>query len=296
MRLVTNPGTNLPPHDIAGYGIEMLPQQIVVDGEHHDTRDAMELEMVDEWVDGAAVHPFVLGTSAAEFAGHLTRIGSVEREILVLLSSRKLIPSFDACNTARKTLQRHPRWMNLEVRIVDTRATDVAAGLVTAYAAEAAATGRSLDEVAALCSEFAHATTTTFLVTDMKNLVKGGRASFLKAWAARFLGVRPILSFVDGQVEAVGNFKVTEEPTVVLRDWVLDRLKSRARRVWLAVSHGGVPNDAQTLASELVSSLDVERSFALPLAPSIYLHGGRGCLVAAITELDGLSWSPAPRP
>jgi fatty acid-binding protein DegV len=54
----------------------------------------------------------------------------------------------------------------------------------------------------------------------------------------------------------------------------------------------GVPNDARRLADTLAETFDVRRQFTVPLAPSIYLHTGRGALALGVVPLDGLSWVP----
>ncbi len=294
MLLVTNPGTNVPPALVEEHAVAMLPQQIVVDDVHHDTRAGMGLQEVDAWVDSATVHPYVLGTSAAEFAGHLTRLSSDDPELLVIMTSRKIIQSYDACKTACKTLANHDKWSHLRISVVDSGSTDIAAGLVMTYAAMARAEGFDLEKVTRLTEEFASATRTAFVIQEMDNLVKGGRASFLKAWAAKFFGIRPVIAFVDGQLQPVGKYKTKEDPTDVLRDWVLDALPSGAgSRAWVGISHGQVPEQAAALADKLGAALEVEHSVVLPVSPSIYLHGGPGAILVAVTDLDGLSWVPS---
>jgi len=293
MRLVTNPGTNMSPSVIAAHNIEMLPQQIVVDDVHHDTRAGVRQEVVDQWIAQAKVHPYVLGTSAAEFAGHLSRLGADDPELLVIMSSRKIIQSFAACTTASKTLAQHPKWTHLQIRIVDTGTTDIGAGLAATYAAEAIAAGFSLDEVFHLCEQFSAATTVAMAIQNMDNLVKGGRASFLKMWAAKFLGVRPIIAFADGQLEPVRRYKVKSDPVVALRDWVLESTEASAGgRLWVAASHGGVPEQAEALVVDLESRADVCHRLVLPTVPSIHLHGGPGSIMVAITDLERLDWLP----
>lgn len=293
MRLVTNPATNLPPEQLEANGIVMMPQQIVVDEVHHDTRDDVTLQTIDNWIRSAKAHPYVLGTSAAEFVSRLSKLGRDDADLLVVTTSRKLIQSYDACHTARRTLQKHPKWKHLNVHIVDSRTTDIGTGMVIAYAAAARDAGLEPGDVVRVTEEFAAALRVAFVVQEMDNLVKGGRASFLKAWAAKFLGVRPLIEFVDGQLEPASTFKAKHDPMEVLRDWALaGRGLSAGSPVWLACSHGGVPNDARRLADTLAETFDVRRQFTVPLAPSIYLHTGRGALAVGVVPLDGLSWVP----
>ena len=294
MRLVTNPATNLPPEVLEALGIVMMPQQVVVDEVHHDTRGDVTFETIDDWIGNAKSHPYVLGTSAAEFVTHLSRLGKEDAELVVVTTSRKLIQSYDACQTACRTLGKHPKWKHLDVQIVDSRSTDIGTGMVIAYAAAARDAGLSPAEVARACEEFAAAMRVAFVVQEMDNLVKGGRASFLKAWAAKFFGVRPLIEFVDGQLEPARTYKAKLDPTDVLRDWALSgRGCSDGTPVWIACSHGDIPEDAERLADKMAESLDVRRRFVVPLAPSIYLHAGRGALTLGVVPLEGLSWIPS---
>jgi fatty acid-binding protein DegV len=66
--------------------------------------------------------------------------------------------------------------------------------------------------------------------------------------------------------------------------------------VWIGVSHGGVPDDAQRLADKLRDVYDVELCLVEPITPSVYLHAGPGGLGACIFPLRGLPWVPSPEP
>ena len=68
MRIVTNPGCNLPAAAIRHFDLEICPQQIVVDGVSHDTRAGIPYPVIDGWVRTARDFPHVVGTTAHEFA------------------------------------------------------------------------------------------------------------------------------------------------------------------------------------------------------------------------------------
>ncbi len=74
MLIVTNPGSNLSAALAARFGILLTPQHIVVDGALYDTRADFGLSQVDEWVETATTHPYVLGTSAAAYAALFTNL------------------------------------------------------------------------------------------------------------------------------------------------------------------------------------------------------------------------------
>jgi fatty acid-binding protein DegV len=50
VRIVTNPGSDLPHSLLARYEIDLTPQQIVVDGTPHDTRGGIEASALRAWM------------------------------------------------------------------------------------------------------------------------------------------------------------------------------------------------------------------------------------------------------
>jgi fatty acid-binding protein DegV len=125
----------------------------------------------------------------------------------------------------------------------------------------------------------------------MDYLVKGGRASVLRAYLANLLGVRPVIAFVDGEFKVVAKLRTGTETPAALAD-SLEAHVGRGRRVWTAVFHGGVTARAQATEAELRKRFDVGFSMVRALSPSIYLHGGPGCLGAVALPLDVLPWQP----
>lgn len=291
-KLVINSGPNLPPELIDRYALEVLPVRVVAGGSEHEIADVGH-EDVDGWVRTDKEFPFLLSTSAAEFASAFMRLGQRTPELLVLMTSQKLMQSFDSANVAIRRLATHPKGREISVNLVDTRSTDVAAGLAVIYAAEAVAAHHPTHDVAKWIEAFAGQTTSVFAVRTLDNITKGGRASFLKSWIANLLGVRPLLSFVDGAIASVGRYSSNEDPVEALLRWLEENIGFDTRRpVWVAVAHGGCPDDAQRLLERLQEVLDVRFSFIRPLVPSVYLHGGPGSLIASITSLAELPWSP----
>ncbi len=277
MIISTNPGSNLSPALIERYDIAVTPQQIVVDGEYHDTRSSLSHEQVNAWVLDAERHPYVLGTSAAEYAGIFRELSRRDAEIVSVQTSRKIIGSHDAALSATKVLADTESTAHVHVEIVDTQVTDVGAGLATVLACEARDAGLSLKEVADVVRAFSSDGHLFLIPQTLDNLVKGGRASFLRAWLAEFLKVRPVLAFIDGEVSAAGKVSMKLDRTLVLVDRVVSAL-GEGRRVWAGVSHGGAPAEAAGLAEHLRELFDVDALMIAEMAPSIYLHGGPGVL------------------
>ncbi|MBS2026281.1 MAG: DegV family protein [Deltaproteobacteria bacterium] len=59
-------------------------------------------------------------------------------------------------------------------------------------------------------------------VATLQNLIRGGRASWLSGWVANFLAVRPLISFVDGELKSVGRMKAKADLAAKMKEFVLE--------------------------------------------------------------------------
>lgn len=289
--IVTNPGSNLPPSAVERYQVHITAQHIVVDGEHHDTRGGISFATIDGWVQRAAHHPHVVGTTAAEFVGMFRALAKEDRELLAVMTSRKIIGSHDAAHLAARTLREQGGARAPRVVVCDSGSTDVGAGLCCILAGEARAAGVPIEEIAKCIQAARQHGRMVLTVETLDYLVKGGRASTVRAFLAGLLGVRPIIGFLDGELKAVGKLRTRAEAPPALAD-ALEKDVGGGRRVWAAVFHGGVAARAQQAEAELRKRFDVVFSMVRPLSPSIYLHGGPGSLGAVVLPLDPLPWQP----
>ncbi len=289
VRIVTNPGSNLEVRWTDELNVELAPQKIVVDGVPHDTRNVLELSTVDRWVKNAARHPFVQGTSEAEFIELFTRLCRADPEVLVVMTSRHLIGSHDAAVAAAAKLS-SDQALAAKIEIIDTTVTDLGAGLVTLAAAQWREAGLPLAEVATCCRAMVKEGRNVVTVATLENLIRGGRASFLQGWLANFLNVRPILGFEGGKAVSIGRMRASSDVPRV----VLDRLHAwiePGRRVWVGIAHGGVEALAERTLAAIGASYEVAFSTVRPLSASIYLHGGPGSQAIFVYPVDRL-----PRP
>lgn len=290
MRIVTNPGSNLSPQLLERYDVKLTPQVIVVDEKSYDTRGEVAFESIDLWVRTAKVHPYVVGTTAAEFVTLFREVGKLDGDILAVMTSRKVIGSHDAALSAAKTLASSggaaPR-----VRVADSGMTDGGAGLATILAGEAMRAGRSADEAAALVEAFRTSASFRFIPATLEYLVKGGRATSVRAFLADLLSVRPVVGFVDGEVKAVDRVSAKEPAAKLLANLAVKEF-GPGRAIWASILHGGVEPAALALEHELRERFEVRFAYVRPLSASIYLHAGPGALGYAIVPLDRLGWDP----
>jgi DegV family protein with EDD domain len=281
LRIITNPGLNLTAEEIERHRVTIMPQRIMVDGVEHDTRSPVSFAEIDRWMREAKQPPHIVGTTAAEFVDVFRRLAPEDPELLVVTASKKLVGTNQAATSAARTFATLPSLGHARVAVVDCLSVDVAGALTLVRAAELAERGAGLDAVARDAREFAAKTEVIAIPMILDNLVKGGRATFLRALVANTLGVSPLIGFVDGEMRPLGTAK-RADVVAAARDHVLARV-GKGRKLWVGIGHGGDEALAKTLATELQNACTVERLTLRPLCATTYLNIGPRSLAVSFT-------------
>lgn len=295
MRILTNPGSNLPAACLAYYDILMAPLHIQVDQTMHDTRRSISLSQIDTWVAHAKSHPKTHSTTSTEFFGSFLEALAQDPELLCVLPSRKLGTGFVSAQAAVRSIQQRVSLRHTQVAIVDSRVTDLGTGLLTLLAADAARANVPLRDLAKGLDALAEEGHMVLYAHQISNLWKSGRADFLKAWMAQLLDLRPLLGSVDGDVRMIGRVKLPADPVPLMVERLRHAL-TPTRRVWVAIAHGNSPDQARSLERELRATFQVELAWVRPFSASVYLHTGPGALAVSVFPIDVLPWTPSIPP
>lgn len=295
MQIVNNHGTNLPDAAVEHYGIVIAPATLLVDGVAHDTREPpITHEELDAWVKSAKEFPHVVGTSAHEFMQTYTEAAKTDPEILVVTASPKMVHTFQAATAAARTMQERPQYAHVKINIVDSGLVDIGVGMLTMLAAEASLGGVPLRRAVGLLETIALRSKFVGTVATLDNLVRGGRASFLRAWLADRLEIRPLLGLQSGELKSVGKINKRNDTSAAITDELAK--VGDGRRVWACVAHGSAPDRARELLAAMKSRFDVAYSLTVPLSAGVYLHAGRGSVFGGVFPIDRLPWEPTTPP
>ncbi|MEO7109672.1 MAG: DegV family protein [Polyangiaceae bacterium] len=293
MRIVINQGANLPDRAIAHYPLIVAPAHIVVDGKSHDPSEGVSHEQLDDWVKHAREFPHLVGTTAQEFAHMFTEIARDDSEIVVVAASRKLIGTYAAASSAARTVQERAAYFALKIAVVDSMLVDIGPGMLALAAGEAMRANLPMRKTVSVLETMASRARFCSTVATLDNLVRGGRASFLRAWVANFLNIKPLLAMENGEVANAGKIKGNADRAEAMAN---ELSKTGAgRRVWVGIAHGSDLTTAHALRRSLEKKFDVVYSLTIPVNPTAYLHAGRGSIFAVVFPIDDLGWElPTP--
>jgi DegV family protein with EDD domain len=288
MQIITNPGSNVSPELCHRYRIALtsqMRQQLISDGVTHELREPVSHDILDSWVQKSKVYPTIVGTSAADTLQTFLAAAKSSTELLNIVSSRRIVGTYQAAIAASKTLRSRPTFAKHRVEVVDSCMTDVGAGMLTIYAAAQAQRGGSVDVLAPKLRNMATGAFFGCIPESLDNMVRGGHAGFIKAAMAEFLGRRPIVQIVDGTVQSTGTISTNADPATTLAKAARAQLRS-AQNVWVGISHGSNSQVAARAAVELAKVFNVRYTYIRLLAPSIYLNLGRGSLLVTVLPVE----------
>ncbi len=165
------------------------------------------------------------------------------------------------------------------VRVVDSRNLSTGQGLVVLKACELAKTCDNLDDLKAQLDEFTSRVEASFLLDQLKYMVKGGRCSAVAALGANLLNLKPCIEVKNGKMGVVKKYRGNYAKC--LASYVKDRLSGREDLDYgtLFVTRTPVSDDClQAVADAINECGKFENTYWTEAGCTVSCHCGPGTL------------------
>lgn len=165
------------------------------------------------------------------------------------------------------------------VRVVDSRNLSTGQGLVVLKACELAQTCESLEALQAELQAFTPRVEASFLLDQLKYMVKGGRCSAVAALGANLLNLKPCIEVKDGKMSVVKKYRGSYAKC--LANYVKDRLANRddLDKGTLFVTRTPVSDECLQAVSDAVQNYnDFENTYWNEAGCTVSCHCGPGTL------------------
>ena len=172
---------------------------------------------------------------------------------------------------------------DLDVRIIDTGLVASPVAKLLKLAAQWAESGASADVIEQRVRDLSARGKIYFSVDTLKYLAKGGRIGGAAALLGSVLRVKPILTFVDGQIDAFEKVRTHKRMVERLKQLVREQIAPE--QGYLSLMHADALDEAQALAASFKAELGLEEVSIYRVPPAVVTHGGPGVLgVGFFTE------------
>ncbi|MEW6421672.1 MAG: DegV family protein [Deinococcota bacterium] len=269
LAVVTDSTCDLHPDTARALGLHIVPLQVVL-GERTflDWQDIDPDAVYDHQRQGGSVT--TQPAPQAAFEATYRQLLTTHNAVLSLHLSGHLSATAEHARAAARALNAEDR-----VRVVDSGLASIALAEAAIAAREVVRAGGDLQAALAAAQATGRDLLVEFTVPTLEYLRRGGRLSRTQELLGNMLGVRPILGFHEGRLQAVRRVRAAS----ATRD-ILAQLEEKFGRDPVAVTIGHAGRDpsriAELKAAMDASRLNVVRGRLQLLGPVIGAHVGPG--------------------
>jgi DegV family protein with EDD domain len=276
VRIVTDSAADYELDEAREAGVEVVPLNIAFGTEMFKDR---HLSVDEFWERAVEVRPISSQPAMGEFAEAYRKIIEAGDQVVCITVTSKLSGTHSSAHTAAQEF-------GDKVKVHDTWSVSWGQRFQIDAALEAAAAGKSAEEVVAAAQNVLDRLSVFFVLDTLDWLERGGRAAkfidIVKRVVKAF-GIKPILTFKEGELGLIGTATSFKRGTMrLLRD--VDSLGPAERA---AVMHTRIPEEAARFAASVSgrTGIPVEDIPITEIGAAVSIHGGPGLVgVAVVTK------------
>ena len=271
VKIVADTTSGLPHDMLKTLGIPLIPQ-IVCFGED-SYRDDTELDtaMFLQKLKASTELPKTAAPPPALYRPVFEQALRDGEDVVVVAPSAKVSGTVRSAEVAAQDFP------NLKVHVVDTQTIAGNLASLVLLAHEWAREDANADAIVKQLNEWIPRGHLFFLVDTLEYLQKGGRIGGAKALLGEMLQIKPILCLQNGQVEPFEQQRTKRRALARLLE-VVEEECPKGTQSHLCVMQADAALEADGLAAELSSRMNLTYIPIYELPPAIVTHGGPGVL------------------
>ncbi len=271
IQIVTDSTADLPEKFAQQYDISVVPLTVNLEGETFVDGTLSQREFLQR-MEAADELPQTSQPSPGDFI-EVFEERAQQGPLLCLTISHKLSGTYQSASVAADVVDG-------EIEVFDTLTTTGPQTAIVLRAARMAESGCSMDEIIEHLTDYRDSQVTRFGVTDLTNLVKGGRLSSWQGAIAGLLNINALLQEKDGALELLERVRGTEQLFERLAEMAIEALQEAEDRI-VVISH--VDNEPWVERMiERLKPYDPDEMLVIPAGAVISTHGGRGLFVVSV--------------
>jgi DegV family protein with EDD domain len=268
VQIVTDSAADIAPERAAELGIRVVPLSIRFGDE--EFTDGVELTPDAFYAKMATtdVFPATAAPAPGAFEATIRDAGAGGDPVVVINISSALSATMQSAENAARAIGN-----DIDVRVIDSKSITATLGLKVLAAAEAAAEGKSVDEIVALVEELRNRSQVFGALSTLDNLKKGGRIGGAQAMLGSMLAIKPIIDISTGEVTEAGKVRTRRKALL----WLRDKLFEQPHIDVLALCSGNA-DDVPELLDLIAERYDRDHVQLWTIGPVIGTHGGPGVI------------------
>ncbi|AKU59576.1 DegV family protein [Lacticaseibacillus paracasei] len=204
IKIVTDSSVQLTPEEISQHNITVVPLTIMIDNTVYiDGETITRDDFMDEMA-AAQNLPKTSQPAVGTFADVFDKLTADGSEVLAIHMTETISGTVNSSRQAAQIAKG-------KVTVIDSQFTDRAMAFQVLVAAEMAEAGKDMKTILDKLEQVRDNTTLVLGVTNLDNLVKGGRLSRVSGLISSFLNIKVILQLQNGELKALRKGRGMED-------------------------------------------------------------------------------------
>ena len=271
IKITSDSTCDLPQEVLDKYNITMIPLSVIKDGEAFtDGVNITPADIFDHVANGGDLCS-TAAINISEYADYFSEYKNGYDGLIHINISSEFSSCYQNARLAAEDFD--------NVRAIDSRNLSTGQGLVVIKACELAKTCSNLDELVAELNAFTEKVEASFLLDQLKYMVKGGRCSAAAALGANLLNLKPCIEVKNGKMSVVKKYRGSYAKC--LSTYVKDRLANRddIDKGTLFVTRTPVTDECLNAVKDTVAQYnDFETTYWNEAGCTVSCHCGPGTL------------------
>ncbi|MFC1874537.1 DegV family protein [Chloroflexota bacterium] len=277
VKVVTDSTSDIPAEIANNLGITIVPCYVRFGKEVF--RDGVDInnEGFYKKLITSDIHPNTAQPSPGDFVDVYNKLAESTDSIVSIHISSKLSGVYNSALQAKKLVD-----SKCQIEVVDSLFNSVGLGLITIAAAKLANSGVKIQPVLEEITKAISQIKMLGIFDTLKYMIRGGRITKLKGTIVSVIGIKPMLTFRDGEVVQAGLARTYSKGI----DKLVAYVKNNMPIIDLSIAHSAFKEGAIGLKRRLADIFPEERILISELGPALGVHGGPGVLLVAIRRSD----------
>ena len=268
IKIVTDSSVQLTPEEISQHNITVVPLTIMIDNTVYiDGETITRDDFMDEMA-AAQNLPKTSQPAVGTFADVFDKLTADGSEVLAIHMTETISGTVNSSRQAAQIAKG-------KVTVIDTQFTDRAMAFQVLVAAEMAEAGKDMKTILDRLEQVRDNTTLVLGVTNLDNLVKGGRLSRVSGLISSFLNIKVILQLQNGELKALRKGRGMKTINNFIAETIAKMAKlSNIKSV--GISTAGAKELGEDIGRRIAEVLPSVPILVRPTDPVIATHTGPG--------------------
>ena len=277
IQVITDSDSSLSPEIAAKYGIKLVPILIRFGEESYFTNYDIDDKVLFEKIDSINQLPTTDPPTSQAFAAAFNEaLMNGATEILCICVGGQVSSTFESAQTAAR------EFPGRKIKVIDSKYMSVGQGFMAIAAAEAVASGATLDQAVELVESMLPNINTYAMLSTMKYLAMSGRVGKLVANITSVFDIHPVLTMKNGRLDLLERIRTRNAAMDRVVDLLVESIGNKEIKK-VAFFHVNNMEDAIILKARLRERLALpEDSFIVDFTPGLSVHSGSGTIGASI--------------